>query len=324
GVAGRERTRREVVVRAKRVVVSAGTMQSPLLLLRSGLKNPHIGRHFKCHPVSIVGAVYDEEVKPWEGGILTAVVNELENIDGRGHGVKLEATTMLPSTMLPFTPWTGGADWKTTAAKFGHMVGHIALARDEGEGRVYPDPDDGRCRFQYHPSTTDKRRILEGVVALAKINYIEGAKEIFTTIPGVPTFVRPANPVHNAFPASHASAAAAEGIQDQGINDPAFNAWLDTMRRRGFPHPESLFLSAHQMGTCRMSASGRRGVVDPRGKVWGTEGLFVADASVFPSASGVNPMVTNMAVSDWISRGIARGLAREKAGRGIRVQQANL
>jgi hypothetical protein len=29
---------------------------------------------------------------------------------------------------------------------------------------------------------------------------------------------------------------------------------------------------------------------------------------VFPSASGVNPMVTNMAISDWISRGIARGL----------------
>jgi choline dehydrogenase-like flavoprotein len=42
--------------------------------------------------------------------------------------------------------------------------------------------------------------------------------------------------------------------------------------------------------------------------VWGTEGLYVADASVFPSASGVNPMVTNMAIADWISRGVAEGL----------------
>lgn len=52
--------------------------------------------------------------------------------------------------------------------------------------------------------------------------------------------------------------------------------------------------------------------MDPSGKVWGTEGLYVADASVFPSASGVNPMVTTMAISDFISRGIARDLAQEK------------
>jgi choline dehydrogenase-like flavoprotein len=34
--------------------------------------------------------------------------------------------------------------------------------------------------------------------------------------------------------------------------------------------------------------------------------LYVSDASVFPSASGVNPMVTNMGISDWISRGIVK------------------
>jgi choline dehydrogenase-like flavoprotein len=62
------------------------------------------------------------------------------------------------------------------------------------------------------------------------------------------------------------------------------------------------------MGTCRMSAREKDGVVDPHGRVWGTEGLYVADASVFPSASGVNPMVTNMAISDYISRGVARGM----------------
>lgn len=68
------------------------------------------------------------------------------------------------------------------------------------------------------------------------------------------------------------------------------------------------------MGTCRMGVSERNSVVDPTGKVWGTEGLYVADASVFPSASGVNPMITNMAISDWISRGIARSLEEERKG----------
>ena len=60
-----------------------------------------------------------------------------------------------------------------------------------------------------------------------------------------------------------------------------------------------------------MSSSAKTGVVDPTGKVWGIEGLFIADASLFPSASGVNPMVTNMEISDWISRNIGRDLQRE-------------
>lgn len=61
------------------------------------------------------------------------------------------------------------------------------------------------------------------------------------------------------------------------------------------------------MGTCRMSATSKSGVVDPRGKVWGVDdGLYVADASVFPSASGVNPMVSVMGLADWISSGVIK------------------
>ena len=65
------------------------------------------------------------------------------------------------------------------------------------------------------------------------------------------------------------------------------------------------------MGTCRMSAKAKEGVVDPRGQVWGTEGLYVADASVFPSASGVNPMVTTLAIADWIGKGVCEDLRGE-------------
>lgn len=67
------------------------------------------------------------------------------------------------------------------------------------------------------------------------------------------------------------------------------------------------------MGTCRMATSPREGVVDPRGKVWEAEGLYVADASVFPSASGVNPMITNMAIADYIARGLDGELRKEES-----------
>lgn len=293
GVAGPPVNHRKVLIKAKRVIVSAGSMQSPLLLLRSGLQNAQIGRNLYVHPVSIVGAVHKEEIRPWDGGILTSVVGEYENLDGKGHGVKLEATNMVPSSWLMWLDWTSGLQYKLDAARMKHMVGYISIARDRDTGRVYADPVDGRVRFSYQTSKFDKAHVLEGILALAKIQYVEGAQEIFTSIPGCKPFVR-----HGSTP------------KGDGINDARFQAWLEEVKSRGFPLPESVFVSAHQMGTCRMSAQAKGGVVDGHGKVWGTEGLYVADASVFPSASGVNPMVTNMAISDWISRGIAQGLEK--------------
>ncbi|KAL1801107.1 hypothetical protein ACET3X_001449 [Alternaria dauci] len=291
GVAGSPLTTRRVLVKAKRVVVSAGAMQSPLLLVRSGLKNPQIGRNLYLHPVTFLGAYHKEEIRPWEGGILTAVVGEFENMDGKGHGVKLEATGMVPSAALMWVDWKSALQYKIDAAKLKHMVGYISVARDRDTGRVYQDPVDGRVRVSYQTSKFDQQHVLEGVVALAKIQYVEGAQEIFTVIPNMRPFVRDLS-----MPSG------------DGINDPEFQTWIQDLRNIGLPSPESVYVSAHQMGTCRMSAREKDGVVDPRGAVWGTEGLYVADASVFPSASGVNPMVTNMAISDWISRGIKEGM----------------
>ncbi|KAF1914723.1 hypothetical protein BDU57DRAFT_531159 [Ampelomyces quisqualis] len=292
GVASTPLITRKVLIKAKRVVVSAGTMQSPLLLLRSGLSNYQIGRNLYVHPVAFLGAIYKEAINPWEGGILTSVVDEFENLDGKGHGIKLEATNMIPSSWLTWLDWKGGLQYKLDAARFKHMTGYISIARESDTGRVYPDPVDGRVRFQYSPSTKAKQHIIEGLLALAKIQYVQGASEIFTAIPGMRPFIRDAS-----MPQPH-----------DGIDDPAFQAWLEEIKWKGFPSPESMFVSAHQMGTCRMSAAEKDGVVDAHGNVWGIEGLYVADASVFPSASGVNPMVTNMAIADYISMGIARGL----------------
>ena len=50
GVSGPNKTKRKVMIKAKRVIVSCGTLHSPLLLLRSDLTNPQIGRNLHCHP----------------------------------------------------------------------------------------------------------------------------------------------------------------------------------------------------------------------------------------------------------------------------------
>lgn len=250
----------------------------------------------------MVGATYPERTDPWEGGILTVVVDEFQNLDTHGHGVKIEAMTMIPSWFVPMKPWNSGLESKLYAAKMGYTGCHVILVRDRDTGRVYPDPTDGKLRVDYTPSAFDRRHAIEGVVASAKMAYVQGATEIFVAHSGIPMFKR-----KEIDPTAKDNGD--DDDDDQGTNEPSFQAWLAEIRSKGLNPPEATWGSAHQMGTCRMGTSPRTSVVDPKGKVWGVEGLYVADASVFPSASGVNPMVTNMAISDWISRGVAKGLS---------------
>ncbi|PSR80797.1 hypothetical protein BD289DRAFT_484775 [Coniella lustricola] len=317
----------EVVVRAKKVIISSGSLWSPVILKNSGLKNPQIGRNLYLHPVNVVTAFFKEDVRPWEGGILTAVVNTFENEDNKGHGVKLEATCMVPFYAMQFLNWDNALDFKLRALKYRHMNSYISIVRDRDAGAVYPDPHSGQPRMRYTPSAFDRRHAMVGNIALAKILYLQGALEIHVSLPGLRPFVRneeaaaaAADPLasrHGSSGSSSSSSSASSAsilaaVQDAGVADARFQAWLREMDKHGNRTPETPFVSAHQMGTCRMSTSERDGVVDPRGRVWGTQGLYVADASVFPSASGVNPMVTNMAISDWISRGVAEDLAADE------------
>jgi choline dehydrogenase-like flavoprotein len=55
------------------------------------------------------------------------------------------------------------------------------------------------------------------------------------------------------------------------------------------------------MGSARMGGSRAQDVVDPGGRAWGVENLYVADASLFPSASGVNPQITVYGLADVVA-----------------------
>ena len=74
-----------------------------------------------------------------------------------------------------------------------------------------------------------------------------------------------------------------------------------------FPINNMVF-SAHQMGTCRMGRERMNSVCDENGAVYGVKGLYVADASLFPASSGVNPMITVMALAKCVADGIASSL----------------
>ncbi|GJN90713.1 hypothetical protein Rhopal_003727-T1 [Rhodotorula paludigena] len=280
------------IVRARQaVVVSAGTIHSPAVLMRSGLKNPRIGRNLRLHPVSFTTGFYEEPVRPWEGAIMTAVSNVQENWDGSHHGVKIEVIQSFPGGQAAsFMPWTSSFDHKLAMAQYGHQLTFIAICRDRGSGRVFLDSEN-KPRLDYTPNAYDCVSLVRGTIASAEIHLVNGAKRISTTQVDVEDYY-PA-PGHKY------------------LSDPAWQEWLAKVERAGIRPSRCAIGSAHQMGSCQMGSKPSTSVVDPRGRVWGAEQLYVADASVFPTASGVNPMITNMALSHSIARFIDEDMHEE-------------
>ena len=69
------------------------------------------------------------------------------------------------------------------------------------------------------------------------------------------------------------------------------------------------YFTPHLMGTCRMGGKAQDSVVDLEGQLWDLPGCFVADASVFPTAIGVNPQVTVMAMATLVASKLANRLS---------------
>lgn len=202
--------------------------------------------------------------------------------------------------MLSQYPWTSGAQAKLNFLKFRRLASFISLTRDRDTGSVFRDAKTGAPRIDYSASEFDRANAIEGVQAIAKLCYLGGATEIQPYQLGLDPFERTREEAQATLTATSA--------QDPEFADRRFAAWLGRVRAVGNEPPAGVFASAHQMGTCRMAADEARGVVDEKGRVWGRTGLYVADASVFPSASGVNPMITTMAIADWVSRGVDEDL----------------
>lgn len=270
-----------LTVRARVVVVAAGALHSPALLLRSGVPNPNLGLNLRLHPTTSIRGEFAHKAEPWRGVMMAAYSDEFGDLDGEHYGVKLETPPAHPGLLGFGTPWLGARDYKNLLARISHQALFIIVCRDRGSGR---DSDcritidkKGRPRIHYSLSPTDAEHIQQGIEAALRVMAAAGAVEVGTLHAGLPYF--------------HLTG-----------NDTDFEAYLRRVRRAGTaPNRLGLF-SAHQMGTCRMGGERARSVLDHNGQSWEVKNLFVADASTFPTPSGVNPMITIQAVAYQIAQ----------------------
>ena len=271
---------RPLRIRCDTVIVAAGAIHSPLLLMRSGVGGTALGRNLSLHPTAPVAGLYDQPVRTWEGPPQTIVCDELAEIDG-SYGVRFESAPPHPGLLALCTPWTGARDHRRRMQDVSRYAATIALVRDRGRGRVRQGRD-GRAVVEYRPGAPERALLRRGLAELVRIHLAAGAEEVFT--------------LH------------ADGRRLRGAASPKERErFLAALLRDPVDRNRSVLFSAHQMGSCRMGSSARTAVCGPDGGVFGARGLYVSDASAFPASSGVNPMISIMALADHTARGITGG-----------------
>jgi choline dehydrogenase-like flavoprotein len=266
-----------LTVHAKAVVVAAGSLHTPALLKRSGLGNPNIGANLRLHPVSTATGQYDQPIRSWQGPPMTRLFNDFANLDGRGYGYRIETPPAHPGILGAAFPWQSGQQHRHLMAAIEYDAHFIILVRDYYSGRVKVNKH-GRPVVQYQVHPYDAKHLLHGLKEAMKLHRAAGAQVIFSP--------------HNRF------------MQHRVNGNASFESFWAQVEGLGLqPNAYALF-SAHQMGSCRIAGDPERGALQPTGESYDLKRLFVADASVFPTASGVNPMITIMGTCHYLAQHI--------------------
>jgi choline dehydrogenase-like flavoprotein len=252
-------TGHQLTVHAKLVIAACGAIHTPALLARSGVRSPsgQLGKNLAMHPNVKLVAIFDEEVTGWKGAHQAFQVREFQD-----QGLLFAAVNLPPSILAMSFPHRGAA-LGALMAHYDRMVVAGMLCEDTATGRVRTI--DGNPQAFYQLAEADAANLKRGVVLLSELLFAAGARRILLPFHGAPDLYGPDD---------------ARRLLDRDI---AARGWE--------------VVTVHVMGTARMGADRAGAVTDPFGMVHDADRLMIADASLFPTPIGVNPMETIMALA---------------------------
>jgi choline dehydrogenase-like flavoprotein len=270
GVVARTDTGRVLTVRARAVVIACGAIMTPLLLETQGLgtQSGQLGKNLSIHPATGALAEFDEEILPWKGIPQGYAIEELHEEGILFEGAMVPLEFTIGMTNLIGPELVRLAEGFDRVATFGFMV------EDTSRGSVRAVRNQPVIR--YWLTDRDVAHIKRGMDVLAQVFFAAGARRVHTPIAGFDTLESEAD--------------------------------LAALRRARL-RPWDLDLSAyHPLGTARMGVDPQSSVVGPDHQVHDTPGLYVVDGAAVPSAVGVNPQITIMALATRAAEKIALAL----------------
>ncbi|TDM08372.1 MAG: GMC family oxidoreductase [Ideonella sp. MAG2] len=276
---------------AKHVVVAGGAINSPALLLRSSVPDPHqrLGRRTFLHPVVMSAGVFEHKVEAWQGAPQTLYSDHFlhtQAIDGP-MGYKLEAPPLHPlifsSTLAGF-----GQAQADVLGRFPHIHTLLALLRDgfheRSPGGEVQLRGDGSPELHYPLNDFVMEGARRALLSMVEIQFAAGATEV-------------------------------QVIHEQS---PVLRSWAQARTViEGLPMVplKTRVVSAHVMGGCGLSGTEVGGVTRPDGGHWQVRNLSVHDGSLFPTSVGANPQLS---IYGLVAR-LATGLAQRLGGRPVRL-----
>lgn len=246
------------VIAKRGVIVAASVVQTPGILMRSGVKSKAVGRHFQVHLVSSLTAGYHRVVNMEQGA--TQGFNSVHF--GESERFKTEVVSLPPELLAVRLPGMAGELMKNLL-DYKHALNWGVVVRAEAQGRIVPVL--GTDQILFSPTPTDMARIRRGLKVLSEMMFASGAKEIWPSVVGMPTM--------------------------KGPDD--LKAWDSTSLE---PMDYGL-MASHLFGTARMGPDAKTSAVGLDFQVHGLRGLYVLDSSIFPTNIGINPQHTIMAVA---------------------------
>ncbi len=260
---------KSLTVRAKAVIAAGGSLQTPALLLRSGLTNPAIGRYLRLHPATGVWGVMREDAEPFGGPLQALYSDQFADLDD-GYGFKFESVPIHPGTLALSMAWVSGRQHKDTMLRYRRTIPIGILLRDHESGQVRVDKH-GQPFYEYRLSPYDRAHMRRGVEAATQVLEAIDAEEII--------------------------APSAQWISYRPGTPGKREAFLRQVEATGYRPNRFGLITYHQMGSCRMGRDPHTSVVNEHNEAHECRGLFVTDASTFPTATGVNPMLTVMSIA---------------------------
>ena len=260
---------------AKVIVVCGGAVNSPALLMRSGLEPrlPRLGQGFTCHPAFIMIAEHERAITNFVGHPKSFYLDQF----ARSDRFLLETCMYFPfitaKSMAGF-----GEEHSRFMRAFPRLQMILVLACDEvdAHNRVTVDGD-GRPVVHYRCTPEVMRGLVQGAIVSAKIFFAAGAVRVHLPVAGCATIER-----------------TDAGRLNQIAEHPDFK-------------PGKISISAaHLQGGCAMGRGSADSVTDGFGRVHGIPWLFVADSSLFPNSLEINPYLTIMALADRVAETIRK------------------
>jgi len=262
--------RAKVIVRAPQVVAACGSLETPALLLRSGIGGPNVGKFFRVQPGGAVYGVYKEKQKGWWGSPMTTNCEQFTDT-GDGFGFYMEIPAFGPGFVASVIPWVSGRQHKEVMTKVPYISTFIWFLRDKGYGQITIDKNGNSMPAYQLADQTDQINFRHATAEAIRIHEAAGAKQIMVSL------------------------ARGQLIWNRGED---LANYIASVLKQPLIDGAQPMISAHQLCSCRMGNDPATSVADIYGELRDVKGVWIGDGSACPTALGANPMVTIMALAE--------------------------